>query len=69
MEEITTFQGTVDYLSTNSDLSSTESAAMLGGMFGAVAGIFSTLAIVAFVLYVLLVIAQWRIFTKAGEKS
>lgn len=42
-------------------MTETEAAyAMLGGMF-------ATYAVVMIVIYVLLIIAEWKIFTKAGE--
>lgn len=34
---------------------------------GAIAGFFATYSIVMFVVFVLTIIAEWRIFTKAGE--
>ncbi len=69
MENIENFQQAVDYVSANSNLTSTQSAAALGGTFGVLAGMATTMFIVAIVFYILLVIAQWRMFTKAGEKG
>jgi len=57
----------VNYISANSSLTTTESAALAGGIFGMFAGVFTTILIVGCILYILLVIAQWRMFTKAGE--
>jgi len=36
-------------------------------MASAISGIFSTIAIFMVIWYVLIVVAQWKIFTKAGE--
>ena len=36
-------------------------------LLSAILGIIATYGVVAVVLYVLLVVAQWKIFTKAGE--
>ncbi|MEE0888469.1 MAG: DUF5684 domain-containing protein [Candidatus Saccharimonadaceae bacterium] len=43
-----------------------EEAIAIGGIAG---GIFATFAIIALFFYVLLVIAEWKIFEKAGEKG
>ena len=69
MENITDFNEMVDYVATNSDLPAAESAAAIGGIAGFLAGIATTAMIVSFVIWILTVIAQWRIFTKAGEKG
>ena len=69
MENISDLQGVVDYVSANSELTQAESAAALGGIFGMFAGIATMLAVIGLVIYILLVIAQWRIFNKAGEKG
>ena len=47
-------------------LSSTEEAALAGGILG---GIFATVMICALFYYILTVIAGWKIFKKAGEKG
>lgn len=45
---------------------STTEAAFLGGIYGSMAMV---LLLVVFVAWVLLVIAHWKMFTKAGEKG
>ena len=47
-------------------ITDTEAATVAGGFLG---GMFATFLIGIFVLYVLLVIAEWKIFSKAGEKG
>lgn len=69
MENIETFQEAVDYVTANSNLTTTQSAAALGGTVGVIAGMATTMVIVGLVFYILLVIAQWRMFKKAGEKG
>ena len=44
----------------------TEEAIAMGGVAG---GIIATVMIIALIFYVLLVIAGWKIFEKAGEKG
>lgn len=52
----------------NGEELSPETAAAAGGVVGAVFGAsFAVFAIVALVLYILEVIAYWKIFTKAGK--
>lgn len=51
-------------------MNTTADAAVLGGAIGAFIGVNLLLFIVAVsVFYILLVIAQWKVFTKAGEKG
>ena len=45
-------------------MSETEALALIGGLAG---GALATFILFIIVVYVLLVIAQWKIFTKAGE--
>ena len=42
---------------------------LLGGIFRANAGIAIIIVIVTVVRFILFKIAQWRVFTKAGEKG
>ena len=44
-----------------------EEAGFLGGLFTALAGMVVVVAIIGIIFYVLLVVAMWKIFTKAGE--
>ena len=48
----------------SSTLTDSQAYALAGGLVG---GILATVAIVALAFYVLVVIALWKIFTKAGE--
>lgn len=60
-----------DNLQANYNITETESHVAagfgMGGVFGMLAGIGVTLAIVSIIWYVLVIISNWRIFTKAGE--
>ena len=47
-------------------LTSTEEAALAGGILG---GVFATILTFGLIYYILLVIAGWKIFEKAGEKG
>ena len=49
-------------------MSSAEASAAMG-ILGVFAGMAVTIMIIALVIWILLVIAQWKIFTKAGEKG
>ena len=53
---------------TSSALTASESAA-IGGIFGMLAGMVAVVSIFCFIIYILLIIAQWKIFTKAGEEG
>ncbi len=52
-------------MNTNLTMSSTD-AALAGGIVG---GIFASVVIFAFVVYILQIIAWWKVFEKAGEKG
>ena len=67
MENITSFEELANLVAENSNLTTTQSAGVVGGLFGILAGMIAVVIVVALVIYVLLVIAQWKIFTKAGE--
>ena len=69
MENITDFNELVDTVAANTDLTPAESAAAMGGLTGFLAGMATMIAVVCFVIWVLTVIARWRLFTKAGEKG
>lgn len=69
MENITEFNEMVDYVASNSGATTTESAAAVGGIAGFFAGVGLTALVVCLVVWVLTIIALWRIFTKAGEKG
>ena len=51
------------------DQLSSQEAAGLGAAVGMLAGVGIVGAIVGLVLFVLLIIATWKVFTKAGEKG
>lgn len=69
MENITSFDELTNYVAQSSNVTQAEAAGAMGAMFGAFAGMAVAMIFVALVIYVLLVIAQWRIFKKAGEKG
>ena len=45
----------------------TAETAAANGFFGLLGGIIATVGIFALIFYILLIIAQWKIFEKAGE--
>lgn len=45
----------------------TTDAVAASGMLGFLGGMLATFGIIAFIIWILLVIAQWKIFEKAGE--
>ena len=53
----------------SSNLTETESYAAVGGLFGFLAGMLTTILIVSIIWYILVIISNWKIFTKAGEKG
>ena len=48
---------------------STADASVFGAFLGAFAGVFVVVGIIGLIITVLTIIAQWKIFTKAGEKG
>ena len=71
MENITfsNLSEAAEYISANSNLTTSESSALIGGMVGAFAGAMVVVAIVGLIIAILQIIAWWRLFTKAGEKG
>ncbi len=71
MENITfsNLSEAASYISANSNLTTDESSALIGGMFGAFAGAMVVVGIVGLIIAILQIIAWWRLFTKAGEKG
>ena len=72
MEETLTnmsFSEAANYIAANSNLTQDQSAAVLGGFFGALAGAAVVISIVGIIITILQIIAWWRLFTKAGEKG
>lgn len=49
--------------------SSTTDALVAGGVMGAVVSFLMTYAFIVFIIAILTIIANWKIFTKAGEKG
>ena len=49
--------------------SSTTDALVAGGVMGAVISFLMTYAFIVFIIAILTIIANWKIFTKAGEKG
>ena len=58
-----------NYLNTAVNTSVSVDDAALGVLFGAFAGAALVMAFVGFVVGILTIIANWKIFTKAGEKG
>lgn len=61
------FEEAVNMLAESSNLTTTQSAGALGLVGGFIAGMGAMLFVGLIIFYILYVIANWRIFTKAGE--
>lgn len=65
MENLTTL-----FSSAGTQLTDSEATALVfGSFFGMFAGMFTAILVVGLIVAVLMIIAWWRIFTKAGEKG
>lgn len=59
----------MDTLTTTTLMSDPETAAGIGLLAGGIAGFIASFGILLIAFYVLLIIAWWKIFVKAGEKG
>lgn len=57
------------YLSSSSSTLSASDAAALKAASGVLGGMVAVIGIVGLIIWILTIVAQWKIFTKAGEKG